>query len=527
MIKDKRKLSLILFYLALLACLQGRGSCQSGSGSQTGTGSQSGGTGGTKGGAGNSAPGSGNGSGANGSAGSGGASAGFSIESEVVAYKSLESDSEAIGCDIFLALGVAGAAQDTKCPFSAARAENIKILVGSPTMFSSFQQWQAAMTIARLLLLRVNSLDKSCSNVSSAAGGRGGIAPTDAMNAVQQGISILQSTLGLFATNESFAGTTGTIQDQALVNAVARQLSVAGMQVIAPDLYPPNLLEMGDGSLVLNRLMLLLTARDCLQKVADTNAQTIAADKQAMTTGKIGNTPISDAEKKQRQDDVPIRTAKQDQMTGAITAIDQFIASLSAPTSSSVSQNPGSDTQNSNSSAANNPAQSPGSPAGKVNSSSGTNLLPNTGTPLMANLLAADEIAQALQFRGSWVEKQSYIAGDMVTRNRKSYEALVDIDSAHWKQSAWYVLSLKALESGGGVMNRSNLFRGTRVYFSGGAIATYGLFQIDGKFVCSANVYDYDGYIRDKEFQKKLRTDDITPSTQAILVRNPGCKPKK
>ncbi len=532
MIKQTATIVLLLSFLATYTEAQGGGSSQSGSGSQTGNSSQGSGTGGGKGGNSNSTQGNtGNGG------GNGGLGGSFSIESEAIAYKSLESDSEAIGCDIFLALGLADSTANGKCPFSAVKTANAKILVGSPTVFSNFQQWQAAMTIARLLLIRVNSLDKSCSDVTSTTGGRGGISPTDAMNAVQQGVSILQTVLGLFATNESLNGVTGTIQDQALINAVARQLRIGGMQVVAPDAYPPKLLEMGDGSLFLNRLMLLLAARDCLQQSADANSKTIADDTQAVKTGKIGDTPVSDLEKKQMQDKLPQLMVNQKQMTATISAIDQFISSLTAPSSSNGSQNNANNSQASKDSTGTNSALTPGGTTVNVNPASNVNVLPTTGAPLMAGLLAADELAQSLQFRGPWLEKQSYIPGDMVTRNRKSYEAILNVDStaatppeqdaAHWQQSTWYVLNLKALESGGGVMSKSNLFSGTKVYFSGGAVATYALFQIDGNFICSANVYDYDGYVREKDFRTKLRTNDIDPSTQLVLVRNAGCKPKK
>jgi hypothetical protein len=528
MLKQIATILLALSFLATYTEAQGSGSSQSGSGSQTGSNSQGSGTGGGKGGNSNSTQGN---TGTGG--GNGGPGGSFSIESEGIAYKSLESDSEAIGCDIFLALGLVDSTASGKCPFSTSKAANVKILIGSPTVFSNFQQWQAAMTIARLLLIRVNSLDKSCSDVTSTTGGRGGISPTDAMNAVQQGVSILQTVLGLFATNESLNGVTGTIQDQALVNAVARQLRVGGMQVIAPDAYPPKLLEMGDGSLFLNRLMLLLPARDCLQKSADAISQKITDETQAVKTGKIGTTSLSDLEKKQMQDNLSKDTDNQKQMTATISAIDQFITSLTAPSSSNGSQNNANNSQASKDSTGTNS----GGTTVNVNPASNPNLLPTTGTPLMAGLLAADELAQSLQFRGPWLEKQSYIPGDMVTRNRKSYEAILSVDSTaatppeqdttHWQQSTWYVLNLKALESGGGVMSKSNLFSGTKVYFSGGAIATYALFQIDGNFVCSANLYDYDGYVREKDFQMKLRSNDIDPSTQLVLVRNPGCRPKK
>ncbi len=47
----------------------------------------------------------------------------------------------------------------------------------------------------------------------------------------------------------------------------------------------------------------------------------------------------------------------------------------------------------------------------------------------------------------------------------------------------WHVLWLKALESGGSVITKSNLL-GSKVFFSGGAVATYALFSLDGKVTC-------------------------------------------
>lgn len=527
----KRIISIFLAFglTATFAASQGSGGSGGGSGSggQNSTNSQSSSSGGGKGGGDN-----GSNQGGGGGGGNGGPSGSFSIEAEMIAYKSLESDSEAIGCDIFLALGYAPTSATSKCPFAAVKATNVKILVGSPTQFSSFQQWQAAMTISQLLLIRVNALDKNCSTATVSASGRGGVAPTDVLNDAQQGLSILQTALGLFATNEAPTGVTGTIQDQALVYAVARQLRIGGVYVIAPDFYPPKILEMGDASPFLNRVTQLLTARACLQASADTNAKTIADDNQAITTGKIGNTPVTDDEKSAMQTNLPNLTANQTKMTATISAIDQFINSLStSPSTGGGGQNPGNNSQSSKNTTSTNPA--PGSTTVNVNSATPPSVLPNSGIPLIANLMAADQLAQALQFRGGWVDNDTYTPGDMVTYARQSYEATASIsnsktappeDKTHWQQSSWYVLSLKALESGGGVMNRSKLMSGTRVYFSGGAVSTYALFRIDGDFVCSANVYDYDGYLRDEDFPGKFRANDIDPSKQLVLVRSPGCK---
>jgi hypothetical protein len=50
-------------------------------------------------------------------------------------------------------------------------------------------------------------------------------------------------------------------------------------------------------------------------------------------------------------------------------------------------------------------------------------------------------------------------------------------------------------------------------------VATYALFQINGNMSCSGNVYDYDGYIREKNFNKRFRQPDIHPDKQMIFFR--------
>ena len=87
----------------------------------------------------------------------------------------------------------------------------------------------------------------------------------------------------------------------------------------------------------------------------------------------------------------------------------------------------------------------------------------------------------------------------------------------------WRLLALKALESGGSLVNEANIF-GTRVHFSGGAVATYSLFSLDrGRVLCSGDFFDYGGYIRAKDFAKKF-TNDIDP-TRHLIYKRPGACP--
>jgi hypothetical protein len=80
---------------------------------------------------------------------------------------------------------------------------------------------------------------------------------------------------------------------------------------------------------------------------------------------------------------------------------------------------------------------------------------------------------------------------------------------------------LRPLESGGSLITHKNIF-GSKVYFSGGAVATYALYTLNGRLSCSGNVYDYGGYFRAKDVAHLFRNADIDPTKQLLFLRG-GC----
>jgi hypothetical protein len=66
------------------------------------------------------------------------------------------------------------------------------------------------------------------------------------------------------------------------------------------------------------------------------------------------------------------------------------------------------------------------------------------------------------------------------------------------------LLAVHALESGGSQLTKSNLFLGSRYYFSGGAVASFYLYTFDGKLQCSGASYGYRGSIREKDLETGL-----------------------
>jgi hypothetical protein len=84
-----------------------------------------------------------------------------------------------------------------------------------------------------------------------------------------------------------------------------------------------------------------------------------------------------------------------------------------------------------------------------------------------------------------------------------------------------HVLMVKALESGGAVSHRTNVFGGS-IHYSGGSVGTFALFTIAGELECSGNVYDYAGSASAKEFQRDLRNFNPEPNKQMIFLHG-GC----
>jgi hypothetical protein len=65
-------------------------------------------------------------------------------------------------------------------------------------------------------------------------------------------------------------------------------------------------------------------------------------------------------------------------------------------------------------------------------------------------------------------------------------------DARSGANGIWYVLSLKALESGGTLLKSGNAIKGTKTSYSGGAVGTYALFHLNGNIACSGVFFNYE-----------------------------------
>lgn len=502
--------------------------------------------------------------------GGGGQGSSFSIEAEILGYKSLESDSEVIACDVagFLMMpqvkgispnGSTPAATNcaglttslthgqitagkivsaqasrkqetngtdsvelrnatisdatvTNVGVSGTQPSGVVILSSAGTTLANFQVWRLNMALMYQLKTRASAYQCPKKQADGTLG-------VPALDAATEAVALVQSTLGLFASNGSASSVQGTIQDQALMDAVARQLRGLNVPVLMPDTYSPYTLWGLDfkNSPFLASLGNLMVCRLCLQSLLrgpdlqvsktdldnltaqrKTLADQLDADQKAVNSGKLNGkdldnkqTEIGTLKEQIATVDGNIKKttaalAQINDITSLIATIDSFVGSLTGNNASPG----GGNTQN------NGPGSSPQSPSGPGNSPQSNSPGPSSGgVPPIVTVLAADGLAQEIG-----VQEDGTLNADSI-----------------WQ----HVLVLKALESGGSLITHSNIF-GNKVFFTGGAVATYALFTIKGHLSCSGNVFDYGGYLRAEKFNEAFRSPDIDPTRQLVLLRG-GC----
>jgi hypothetical protein len=336
----------------------------------------------------------------------------------------------------------------------------VVVTFAADQMLASFQQWEASMATMEELQLR--------SKLYCAETGKGGeqkaVSPSDIIGAADQAVGLAKDVVSLFAVNQSIAGVSGTIMDQALVASVARQLRAINVAVVIPGSYSPYTLGGLDASKspFLTNFEKLIQTRICLQAVKLSKQATI--DKDALAKAATEFKSISDqlnaysqlppeqqTSKKAEIDQLRSRraaiaqqisdgNATQDDVasiSGIISGIDSFIAFINggsaAPTAASSTGKQAMPTGNTEGSTTTPPSDKPTS---DVAGSIGVG-----GSPSLPSILAADGLAAKIGV-GPACDLQS---------------------------STWRLLSLKALESGGAMLTKSSLI-GSKVFVSGGAV---------------------------------------------------------
>jgi len=393
-------------------------------------------------------------------------SSGFSIETEMLTYRALESNSEAIACD------VAGVLSGTKPDFSHPTdgapctmpanmpQATIVLLPFEKTELEEFTQWRAAMVEMAELQSKAASLGCPKGAAARAGTSTSSLSSFLSMSPAGPPLALAQSVLGLLESQETTISVGGNIQDLVFLNNVARQLMALRISVMMPSSYDPGIIMVSDEtkSPFLASKERTLLARGCLTVLKPQDDQEAANIKQAIAD--IDDYMATFAGFK------PVKTANS--------------GSATHPGSAGGTGPPGSDLSGN---------------TGETNSAEGA--AANAASSLLA-ILRADGLAQKLGFR-------------------------FDANTGKLSQpdSNRYILMLKALESGGSVTGRGNIL-GTKLRYSGGAVGTYALFTSDGDLACAGNVYDYGGSLSAKNFERDLRQLHFDPAQQ-VIFHTSGC----
>lgn len=89
-------------------------------------------------------------------------------------------------------------------------------------------------------------------------------------------------------------------------------------------------------------------------------------------------------------------------------------------------------------------------------------------------------------------------------------------DTRSGENGAWYLLSLKALESGGTVHKSGNAILGSKTTYAGGSVGTYALFHLTGSVVCSGAFYNYSTPLQDSKIPKMLASSQTMQGGKVV-----------
>jgi hypothetical protein len=489
------------------------------------------------------------------------ASGTYSIEAEIFAYRSLASNSSQIASDVANGL-------PTPTP-------GVLIVPSVSTILPAFQAWRSNMLVIQNYL---NQAAKLTSGTATGCPTQAPMvtAPSFAAYALgtSQAVGVIQSLISLFANNESVTEYPGTIQDQALIAGVARELRVHRVQVLTPDLFAPWAIDLATaadspfienlGNLI-DTLMRLQSLYQCNQitlnsayqlqqaettraadfaKLTDSsltaaNRTTLSIEISSMKSQidyfrqKLGLDTVGDARITVPENDtmnaqLPIlnSTGYSDaQKTAALATIRKndagiigtfenplvTAATLTAAKVQALVTGIQGYLVGLTGGAVSFAAQATPSPTAPAPATGGA---PATPTPSPAPTSAAPS-PTASSPSSSTPPILAILQADGLAR-RMNVRA--DKDN-HWTFDSWRILWAKSMESGGAIVMHSNIF-GAHPHFSGGAISGYALFQLDGTLVCSGNVGAYGGYVDPKQFASSGAVVQMIPLGAACAGGN-------
>jgi hypothetical protein len=396
------------------------------------------------------------------------------IESTLFSYAALDADAAAISAGIQTKVG-----------------KGSTIVLTTSNDVSAFVQWRTIIGQGEILLDRVRDAQFELNGVDTpaliAAACNTGPAPTapppgqlpkvgspfiSGPSDVQTAIQTIAS---ISAVNETLAPSSGNMTDLPLLNLVGDTLKDTST-VFVPSLLTAAPLEdtdLGNGPLV-NLLWDLEDERTKSYQLLNF-ASSRLADWQVAATNK-GNT-CTTTQAALAASLVAKWSAPIQNLTTTLPTIDSFEASLFSGQASSPNGNQAAQTANQPTQSAT-PGAMPSPPIGTSNQNQtpSPNASPTSNAPsgtTLQQILAVDLLYQQLP-------KDPQANGS------------VPLTKVHF-------LELHSLESGGGLLTKSNLFLGSRFSFSGGAVATFTLFDHLGKVECAGVAFSYQGYIKPED----------------------------
>jgi hypothetical protein len=479
----------------------------------------------------------------------------YSIEAEIFAYRSLQTNSVAIATDITPQLGRSG----------------VVMVPSVSAILPAFQLWRSNMVITQNFVDRYNSGQFTSGCPAQAVAGPPSFGSY--ATAVTQGVGVIQSILALFSTSQTVTEFTGTIQDQALMTALSRRLRKSGVLVLTPDIFAPWIIANIDGTQFpfVGRLTKLVQIHGYLQDYYQCNTLAVNAGaqlQQAETTreadyAKLTDPAVTDTTRQAALAEIVKMKAQIDFLRPKIgvagddaTSIQQgemTIARSDAILTNSGSSAPAKATALADiraSDAANSAVESrliisetlkaakaqslvsgieaylAGLTGGAVNftppaQSSTPTLVPATpgtggttppaaagASPTTPTPGASGPTPNASAASSAPPPIVTILQADGLARKMGF---VVNDQGLNFNDDAWRVLWVKAMESGGATITETSVF-GSHPHFGGGAVSGYALFSLDGSLICSGNAAAYGGFVKAQDFPKK------EPSAPLIML---------
>jgi len=447
------------------------------------------------------------------------------IESTMFAYQALAADAHAIAGEI---------RGHVSGPYVLTTADDIAIILQWRTVLEQAQQLQTRLDDAtqKLSDTLTGPIPNQC--LAKQGGGLPGvISPSDIRD-------LLQTIASVTAVNETLAPTATNITDLPLMNLVAAELKSA--PVFAPSLLPSLLLQFGDQGPYLGKGPL----HDALDKL------NTARQKALPIAGRVALQNWQVVANRAHDGDVPCTEfagkakAAADELNAAIAAADSFTTSLfsgklpqasvqssKAPADKSGAQPSAQTAGQPTGAAAKQNAKTQGKKSLKPPAGAQNGQLPDNSTPAaplsnptfdnQGNAISEDKAGQAATTDQGAKAGQTATASSPTAPGAATLQQILVADLLYQALAAnakavpfdhVHFVEVHSLESGGGALTKSNLFTGSRIYFGGGAVTTFGVYDYAGALECGGVAYAYQGYVRvqdvaqalDREIKAKLNS---------------------